>query len=247
MKQYYSEEIRKILNTKERLRIAKQLYIVLQDYLGNTKSLMCLDIGCSSGIISNYMASNFKEIIAIDIDSKALKIAKQNFKRRNLKFLEMSGENIDFKSNTFNVVICNQVYNFVESPKSLFKEIYRILKPSGVCILSARNKYSLIEPQYNLPFLSWLPEGLAEFYIRLFNKGDKYFGKRYMNYFELKSLLKNFCFKDYTLEILRNPDKFHFNKLQKYKSISKIFPINFLIPLIPNYIWILEKPQNTSI
>ncbi len=244
MKQYYSEEIRKILNTKERLRIAKQLYAVLQDYLGSTKNLMCLDVGCSSGVISNYMADNFKELIGIDIDRNALKIAKKDFRRRNLKFLEMSGEDVNFKSNLFDVIICNQVYNFVENPKKLFKEIYRVLKPSGICIMSARNKYSLIEPQYNLPLLSWLSEGLAESYIRFFNRGDKYFGKRYMSYFELKNSLNDFYITDYTLRILRNPDKFHFERLQRYKLISKIFPVGILLPLIPNYIWILEKRVN---
>lgn len=238
---HYSQGIPKILNEKDRLRIAKQIFGVLKVHLGEIKNLSCLDVACSGGIITNHLAGYFKSIVGIDIDSSAIKFAKKNFRKRDLKFYKMSAENIRFNDETFDVAICNQVYNFVENPPKLMSEIYRILKPGGVCFFSARNKYTFWEPQYNLPFLSWFPTGVAEFYIRVFGRGNKYFGKNYLGYFGLKNLVSKFKTNDYTLKILRNPEKYGFDKLKNYSSFTQVLPLGLFLYIIPNYIWVLEK------
>jgi len=238
---YYSNEISKILDSKGRLGIAKQIYSVVKDYCGDTKSLKCLDIACSSGVITNFMADKFQEVVGIDIDKFALKLAKKSFHRNNLRFDYMDAENTSFKENMFDVVVCNQVYNFVEHPRKLIKEIYRVLKPGGICFFSARNKLAIMEPQYGLPFLSWLPHRLGKIYIHLFKKGNEYFGEKYLSFTGLKRLVPDFKIIDYTTKVMRNPFRYQFNKLGKYKFLAKILPLDLILPFIPNYIWILKK------
>lgn len=237
---YYSEGIPKILHNEERLRIAKQIIGVLKVHLGSTKEFNCLDIGCSSGVITNYLSNYFKKIIGIDVDKPAILMAQKKYKQSNLKFYEMDGENLNFDNETFDVVTCNQVYNFVNNPQKLMNEIYRVLKKGGVCLFSARSKYAIIEPQYNLPFLSWLPSKLAVRYFALFNKGVRYFGKNYMSYFQLKSLVSKFKIHEYTLDVLKNPDKFAFYKYKKFSWFVKFLP-KFIEPLLSNFIWLLKK------
>ena len=58
----------------------------------------------------------------------------------------------DFKDEYFDIIIANQIYEFVDSDKELMKELYRLLKTGGVCFFGARNKYAIIEAQYNIPF-----------------------------------------------------------------------------------------------
>lgn len=241
LEKYYSKGISKILDSKDRLRIAKQIDSVIKDYQGNTKSLKCLDIACSSGVITNYMTDSFQEIIGIDIDESALELARKNYFKNNLRFDYMNAEKLTFKDSTFDVVICNQVYNFVEDPNKLIKEIYRVLKPGGICFFSARNKFALIEPQYGLPFLSWLPYKLGKTYIHFSNKGNEYFGKNYLSYKGLKHLVSNFKVIDYTTKVLKNPLRYRFYRLTKYKLLAKMLPLDLLLPLMPNFVWLLKK------
>ncbi len=224
----YSIGVPKIMNEEGRERIAKQIWSVLSHNLRNSGKLTCLDVGSSNGIIANYLADKFKSVTAVDVDEPAIDYAKKHFQKANLEFKVMDIQKLNFKDNSFDVVVCNQVYNFVNSPEKLMAEIYRVLKPDGICFFGARNKYALIEPQYNLPFASWLP-GLLPF------------GKKYMSYWQLKSLVEKFELRDYTVTIIKQPKEYGYTTLEKYKSISKFLPLKLFEFLIPNYIWILEK------
>lgn len=239
--EYYSQGVPVILERKGRIKKAKQIYGVLKEYLKKTDNLNCLDVGCSSGITANYLSKYFKKTVAIDIDKRALEIAQKENKTKNLTFKYMDSEDMTFKNNSFDVVICHQVYNFVNNPTKLMKEIYRVLKPGGACYFSARNKLSLIEPQYKLPLLSLMPPSIGTTYLKLFKKGNKYFGQEYMYLQELKKLVSDFKVHNYTEKILKNPNVFGFKGLQKIAPILKLLPTDSLLPIIPNYIWILEK------
>ncbi|MBX4206010.1 glycosyltransferase, partial [Candidatus Microgenomates bacterium] len=228
MSNYYSLGVEKILDQRGRIRIAKQIYRVLLSRLDNTKNLSCLDVGSSSGIISNFLSNYFKKVVGVDIDKHAVAIAKEEFKKRNLEFKTVVDETLPFKDNQFDVVVCNQVYNFVNNPQKLMLEIHRVLKPNGICFFGARNKWAIIEPQYNIPFGSWFPKLLP-------------FGKKYMGYAELKKLVSKFQINDLTIEILRNPNKYGYRNLKRYEKIAKVLPLNFFEFIIPNFIFILKK------
>jgi SAM-dependent methyltransferase len=43
------------------------------------------------------------------------------------------------------------------SSEALLDEVWRVLKPGGLAYLACPNRYSLVEPHYRLPFLSWFP------------------------------------------------------------------------------------------
>lgn len=238
---YYSEGVPKILEEKDRRRIANQILKVLSAELGSLNNLYCLDVGCSSGVIANELSKEFKRVVGIDVDKKAVELAKKMFKKKKLEFGIADGEELNFKSDTFDVVVCNQVYNFVDNPQKLIDEIHRVLKPGGVCFFSARNKLSIIEPQYKLPFLSILPSKIAEKYLQILKKGKVYFGKNYMYHMQLKKLVSKFSVTDYTTKILKDPEKYGFINLMRFKIIANILPLNQAIFVLPNFIWILKK------
>lgn len=239
----YSEEIEKILDVKERTRIAKQVLRVLTyHFRGKMKNKSCLDVGCSSGVISEYLSKSksLKTVIGIDIDDHAIQVAQKKT-REGLTFIKVESEKIPFPEERFDIVICNQVYNFVENPPYLLKEIYRVLKPGGICFFSARNKLAIMEPQYNLPLLSLFNKTWGTFYLKLMGRGRIFMGAKYMTYFKLHDLVRKFKIHDYTLEILRYPERFGFTKLRKYSRLARVLPLEIFRIFVPNYIWILEK------
>ncbi len=134
----------KLYSKKNRLIIAKQIERVLQKHAGATmlKQAHVLDMGCSRGYITEFLSHFVGTIIGIDSDQEAIFFAKKNFKKSNLNFRNISAEKTVFPNESFDIVVCNQVYMYFKNPKKLFKEIHRVLKPGGICFLGAVNKYS---------------------------------------------------------------------------------------------------------
>lgn len=70
-------------------------------------------------------------------------------------------------------------------------EIYRVLRPGGVCFLAAGNRFVFMEAHYHLPFLSVIPKWMAHKYINLFKKADYYY-ETHLTYWGLKKLVSKF-------------------------------------------------------
>lgn len=226
---------------KSRLQKGKKIKAILKDYLADLSKLSCLDLGCSIGHISAYLARNFGEVWGVDVDEAALKMAKRTYKERNLNF-KISAENkIPFPRATFDVVIFNQIYEHVESPKKVFGEIKRVLKRGGVCFFGARNKYFVFDGHYPIPFLPIFPRSLADFLIKIFYSKEKYDINLY-SLDQLKKLTREFSLVDYTLAAIMDPRKFNARDV-----VPSAFGINRILyffgrlfyAFIPNYLWVL--------
>jgi ubiquinone/menaquinone biosynthesis C-methylase UbiE len=158
----------------------------------------------------------------------------------------MDATQMDFPDNTFDVVITNQDYEFVNDAQKLMDEIFRVLKPGGVCFFGARNKLTLLEGQYRIPFLAFLPQRVARVYLALLGR-KRIFLANYKTYWELLQLCKKFILTDYTIAIIKNPRKFNFKQLQKYEILTRKIPTCLLTTfrwLIPNFIFVLQKPRD---
>ncbi len=222
----YSQSVPEIFEESGRLRIARQFESLIKIELGNTKTKKCLDVGCSSGIITNYLAKNFKQITGVDIDGAAVAKASGNC-------IVYDGKKLPFPSNSFDVVTCNQVFGYTSDPESLASEIYRVLKPRGKCLLSLRNKYSFIEGQSGLPLIHLLPNKIAKTIANILNR--QYYPTKLLSLFDINEIFKRFKIKNITLDIIKDPLKYGFTKIKKFSLDSR------LLSLVPNYIIWLTK------
>jgi len=224
---------------------AKITLSILRDALdADLKSLRTLEIGCYKGEISRHLAPHFNEYFAIDIDINALEIAHEKDNPANLHFNEQNAEDLNFKDEVFDVVICSHIYEHTPHPKTMLEEIRRVLKPDGVCYFAAGNRYQINEPIHRLPFLSWLPKPLAHRYMKLAGKGDYYYETLY-SYSKLRQLVSDFSIEDYTLKFIEQPDQFggkhswFENGSPIGKGFSKLLRLGY--PMIPTYLWVLRK------
>ena len=230
---------------------AYRLIRTLSEYFGEDRlsSLTVLDIGSSTGIIDNVLSTKFKKVIGSDIDKGAINYAKKTFRNKKLEFRIGDAMNLQFKDNSLDVVICAQVYEHVPNQKRLFSEIYRVLKPGGVCYLAALNKLRVWEPHYNLPFLSWLPKGFANFYLKFTGRGNVYF-ETLRTYWELQKMNRKFEIIDWTRDIILNPKKYGYeDKIPSNPILSKpLYFISFFYKFFsPTFFWLLVKPTTTSV
>jgi 2-polyprenyl-3-methyl-5-hydroxy-6-metoxy-1,4-benzoquinol methylase len=231
-------------NRRDRERKAKTMVSILQDYFStDLKLLNLLDVGASTGLIANYLASYFGEVIGIDIDRPAVEFAKKTHNKDNLRFIQADSLNIKMPENHFDVVICAQVYEHVPNAVMMMDEIYRVLKPSGICYFAAGNRLNIIEPHYHLPFLSILPRPLAHIYIRWAGKG-KFYYEKHLSYLGLRRLVQKFEVIDYTRIIIENPRRFSADYMLKTGTMkTKLagWTINYAYWLCPSYLWLLKK------
>jgi len=223
---------------------AAKIIAILQDYLGNELSnLAAVEIGCSGGGITLPLAKVFGSVIGIDVDSAVVQKAASQPHPANVHYL-IVGPAYSLKSESFDVVVCTQVYEHTARQADLVNEIWRLLRPGGTCFFSGPNRLALVEPHYWLPFLSWLPHRIADAYMRLARRGPAYDIYPH-SYWQLKRLLNRFKIVDYNLRILKEPDRFALDARYRSSIIVRRAPaglFGLFGPFMPNFNWILCKP-----
>ncbi|MGR9037510.1 MAG: class I SAM-dependent methyltransferase [Gammaproteobacteria bacterium] len=240
----YSARETGVFNVAGRERKAKTIVAVLEDYFKKPLTdLDLLDVGASTGIIDNYLSCFFQHVTGVDIDEKAVKFAVSSHCRENLKFCIADAMTLPFKNDSFDVVVCAHVYEHLPDPSKMLDEIFRVLKPQGVCYFSAGNRLMWNEPHYNLPLLSVLPRPFAHLYLRLSGRGEYYYEK-HLTYWGLKSLVGNRTVCDYTPALIRDPRKFRIEYMLdpgSLKGRAAEFILTYLKWLSPGYIWVILK------
>lgn len=104
------------------------------------KEDIILDLGCGEGYLLSLLPKT-KEIIGIDISrivlSKARKLLRS---RKDIKLMYCNAENILFRREYFDKILCSEVLEHTPNPKKVIKEIYRILKQDGILVVSIPNE-----------------------------------------------------------------------------------------------------------
>ena len=242
----YSKILPEAMYDREaREKKAKTIVAVFRDYFeSDLKSFSVLDVGCSTGFISNYLSNYFGQVFGIDIDEPAIDFAKNQFRHDNLKFIKNDSQKMKFSKNTFDAVICAHIYEHMPDASRLMGETFRVLKPGGVCYFAAGNRINVMEPHYNLPFLSMLPRPLAHIYIRASRK-SKFYYEKHLTYWGLKRLVCKFERIDYTKKIIQQPERFEADYMLRpntHKARLAQLIVKCAYGLCPTYIWLLRKP-----
>lgn len=206
-------------------------------------SKICLDVGCSSGIITSYISQFFRITIGLDYDEIALKaINRYQLTKTFLVFIHGDAMALPVRDESIDVVICAQVYEHVPDDRRLFDEIYRVLRPGGIVFFSGPNWLFPIEPHYHLPFLHWLPRTWADRYLKLMGRGQYYY-ENSRHFWELRRLLHKFKIVDISTDVIIYSYSSRLGILGKImKSIVSVMkPIISIFA--PNFNWILLKSE----
>jgi SAM-dependent methyltransferase len=147
-----------------------------------------LDVGTGSGWIAHYFATHPRWRLAVSaVDARDERVVREGY-----AFSPVTGPVLPFADASFDVVVSNHVIEHVgERDEQLrhLAEARRVLRPGGVLYLAVPNRWSLVEPHYRLPFLSWLPAPLANAYVRAAGRGDWY-DCRLLGPLQLRRLLR---------------------------------------------------------
>lgn len=151
-----AEKIRAILEAERELRGA-----------------VLLEVGVGSGAIAARLADAVGASGAVwGVDVRDLRVVSEGF-----RFAVVEGTSLPFADRFFDVVVSNHVLEHVggrAGQLAHLRELARVLKDDGVGYLATPNRWTLVEPHYHLPLLSWLPARARGAYVRLVRRGADY-------------------------------------------------------------------------
>jgi SAM-dependent methyltransferase len=159
------------LDVASRLKKAEKLRTILtaeRDVEGAT----VLEVGVGSGAIAASLAEAVGpkgKVWGVDVrDSRVVE---------GFDFVLTEGTRLPFGDGSFDIVVSNHVVEHVgERGDQLrhLREIARVLGDGGFAYLATPNRWTLVEPHFRLPFLSWLPRKLRTPYVRLARRDGGY-------------------------------------------------------------------------
>lgn len=122
-----------------------------------------LDIASGEGYGCNLLAKYADYVYGVDIDENTIVSARKKYKSKNIEFKRGSADLIPLENETVDIVVSFETLEHHDKHNEMMKEIKRILKKSGLLIMSTPNKkvYSDVKSYIN-------PFHVKELYINEF-------------------------------------------------------------------------------
>ena len=140
----------------------------------NFKPNYILEIGSSAGAISLQAKQLYPNstVLGLEPEKEAVLVSKtmsNDFNLNNLFFVNGVGENLPFRDEQFDLIICHTVIEHVNNVEVVLSEMKRVLSPRGFIHLEA--------PNYNWPYephlAVWCLPRLGKTFVKLLTKMQK--------------------------------------------------------------------------
>lgn len=153
-----------------------------------------IDIGCGGGLMSVPICKFGAEVTAIDANASNIKALSEYSDKNNLKINSINitvEEYISkYPDKLYDVVLCLEVIEHVANQQEFVQNLLKLLKPTGILILSTINRtiksyaQAIIAAEY---ILKWVPTNTHDY-------------SKFLKPSELNNILKqnNFYLKDLT-------------------------------------------------
>ena len=157
------------LESQARVRWPQEV-IVLRN-AGLTVGTRIADIGCGSGIITEYLANEVDEsglVVGIENNEKLFNLAKaRNAKYKQVQIINNdAGRIVDIEDNNFDLIYARFILQHLSDPSALLIEAERILMPGGkLIVMDADDSLFHITPYHKEmgEFLSEVSKGQAKY------------------------------------------------------------------------------------
>ena len=127
-------------------RYGKEWHIPAAADFAAARGLKVLEIGCGLGTDGAQFAKAGADYTGVDLTDAAVTLARKRFEVSELegKFQTADAENLQFESESFDLVYSHGVLHHTPDPPQAVKEIWRVLRPGGraVVMLYHRDSYN---------------------------------------------------------------------------------------------------------
>jgi SAM-dependent methyltransferase len=131
-----------------------------------------LDFGCGGGEVVGLALEAGFDAFGVDTFDEGWEVnshANGSFDGR-IQRIATNGT-LPFPDAAFDIVVSNQVFEHIEAPLPVLKELARVLRPDGLLVAMFPTREIIIEPHLRVPLVHWLRTGskLQEVSLRLWN------------------------------------------------------------------------------
>ena len=124
----YNRKFSEIANKTPQIRVKLHLKKIVE-LLDPQKKDMILDMGCNKGDLVKILRNFSNKVCGCDINKEAIK----NSAIDGLKIVSI--ERLDYDNDFFDKIVSSHVIEHIDNLENTIKEIERILKPNGICVL----------------------------------------------------------------------------------------------------------------
>lgn len=223
-------------------KAAKIIALLGPDVLSSARRI--LEIGCGSGVIASALSDAGGGRLEVD----AVDVVDNRVRRDGYGFQLVDSARLPYEDGRFDVVISNYVIEHVGTAAEQavhLQEIRRVLADRGVAYLGIPNKWRLVEPHYRLPLLSWFPQRLSDWYVRVTRRGT-YYDCLPLAFRPARAMLHmaGFDSRDITVAALRKTLAIEHPASLADRIVNRYVPdwmLRLAMPIMPVYIFLLKK------
>lgn len=184
---------------------------VAEQYILNTLpgSGSVLDVGCGAGRISVYLVERGYKVTGIDVSEGLLSVAREISTKRSqaIHFFHTEGITLPFQDEEFDILIGFKILCYIptrELRNDYLKELYRVLKPNGICIITQNIvPDECIEDAEDEHFMN---SPASQF--KILEKGDNFpLGDGYVRWFTESDLFNEIRNTDFEIELFDSDEE----------------------------------------
>ncbi len=134
----YKEDKETIFLSQFKDPLMDHLYKKILFHLKDAPGKKLLDVGCGAGKVISLAGKDGFEVLGVEIEEKVAGLAQKNLQKERVKGKIITGDILKtkLKKEQFDVVVCSEVIEHVDSPEKIIQEIHRLLKKDGILILT---------------------------------------------------------------------------------------------------------------
>lgn len=134
-----------------------------------------LDLGCGMGGFAVAAAQHGAAVTALDYNAAYCVITAVRAAQFALPLpvARAAGEALPLPPATFDVMCAWDVVEHVQEPAAVLAEAARVLRPGGVLLMTAINRFAFRDPHYHLRGINYLPRPIAEALIRVAGRSKR--------------------------------------------------------------------------
>ena len=156
--------------TLQRIRSLRDCVLRVAKTTGcKSGTLEVADIGCGAGTQSFLWAELGHHVHGLDVNQPLLELARRRAEEqgRLIDFQLGSATALPWADESMDVCLLLELLEHVADWEPCLSECARVLRPSGILLLTTTNSLCPSQQEFNLPLYSWYPKPLKTYFERL--------------------------------------------------------------------------------